>query len=439
VSELQEKVKRVRQKFDAIIVGAGPAGCICGLTLAKAGLETLIVERGKFPGAKNMWGGAYYGPLLHEIFPDFWEEAPVERYILRRKFSFLTKDSSLSMEFSTQKFREIPYNGFSVLRAKFDQWLASKAEQAGAIVAGGLQADDLLWEGTRVSGIIAGGDEIPANVVVACDGVNSLLAEKAGLRKKLGPKFLKQGVKEVIELPRETIEQRFFLSGDEGIAWESLGTFTQDIPGGGFIYTNKDSLSVGIVVQLDALAEKKVKANDLLERFKQHPEIAPYLRDGKLVEYSGHLIPVAGKAMMPKLYGDGILVAGDAAALTLVTGLALEGANLAVASGIAAAETVIAAKKGEDFTATSLASYQENLEESFVLKDMEVFKRAPEFLENPRIYKDYPEIACDLAQKIFTNDAKPREKLTTLIKQATKDRISFFQIIRDLWQIKGAL
>ncbi|MGB6340004.1 MAG: FAD-dependent monooxygenase, partial [Candidatus Aminicenantaceae bacterium] len=421
------------QKFDAIVVGAGPAGCLCGYTLAKAGLETLIVERGKFPGAKNMWGGAYYGPLLHEIFPDFWEEAPIERYLLRRRFSFLTEDSSLSMEFSTQKFRELPYNGFSVLRAKFDRWLASKAEQAGAIVAAGLQADDLLWEGNQVSGIKAGGDEIPANVVVACDGVNSLMAEKAGLREKLASEHLKQGVKEVIQLPQETIDQRFFLSREEGISWESLGSFTQDIPGGGFIYTNKDSLSVGVVVRLSDLAEKKVKANDLLEGFKQHPEIAPYLRDGKLVEYSAHLIPTAGKAMMPKLYGDGILVAGDAAALTLVTGLALEGANLAVASGIAAAETVIAANKDKNFSANSLASYQDKLEESFVLKDLEVFKKAPKFLENSRIYKDYPEIACDLAKKIFTNDGKPREKMIALLKQATKDRVSFLQIIRDLW------
>ncbi len=429
----------MEKRFDAIIVGAGPAGCLCGYTLAKAGLETLIVERGKFPGAKNMWGGAYYGPLLHEIFPDFWEEAPIERYILRRRFSFLTEDSSLSIEFSTQKFRELPYNGFSVLRAKFDRWLASKAEQAGAIVASGLQADDLLWEGNQVSGIKAGGDEIPANVVVACDGVNSLIAEKAGLSKKLAAENLKQAVKEVFQLTRETIEQRFFLCGEEGIAWESLGSFTQDIPGGGFIYTNKDSLSVGVVVQLSTLAEKKVKANDLLEKFKLHPEIAPYLRDGKLVEYSAHLIPTAGKAMVPKLYGDGILVAGDAAALTLVTGLALEGANFAIASGIAAAETVIAAKKGKNFSANSLASYQDKLKESFVLNDLEVFKKAPEFLENPRIYKDYPEIACDLAKKIFTNDGKPREKMIALLKQSTKDKVSFLQIIGDLWKIKGAL
>jgi electron transfer flavoprotein-quinone oxidoreductase len=427
------------EKFDAIVVGAGPAGSACGYTLAKAGLNTLVVERGKFPGAKNMWGGAYYGPLLHQLFPDFWEEAPVERFIKRRKFSFLTQDSALSVDFTTKRFDEPPYNGFSVLRAKFDRWLASKAEQAGAIVASGLQADDLLWEGSKVSGIKAGGDDLPAEVVVACDGVNSILAEKAGLRKELSAKDIKQGVKEVIQLPREVIEQRFNLSGKEGIAWESLGSFTKGISGGAFVYTNEDSLSIGLVVQLDALAEKNVKANDLLEEYKGHPEVAPIIKDGKMVEYSAHLIPVSGKSMMPSLYSDGILVAGDAAAMTLVTGLALEGANFAIASGVAAADTIIEAKKTGEFSKTALSSYRTRLEQNFVLQDLETFKKAPYLLENPRLYEQYPKFLCDMAQRIFTNDGQPREKAMKILRQSMKGRISFLQIIRDLWQIKGSL
>jgi len=429
----------VGEKFDAIVVGAGPAGSTCGYTLAKAGLNTLVVERGKFPGAKNMWGGAYYGPLLHQIFPNFWDEAPVERYIKRRKFSFLTDDSALSVDFASEKFGEPPYNGFSILRAKFDAWLAAKTEQAGAIVASGLQADDLLRKNGKVCGIKAGGDKLPADVVVACDGANSILAEKAGLRNPFSPKDMKQGVKEVMQLPRDAIEQRFNLSEKEGLAWESLGTFTQGIPGGAFIYTNKDSLSIGVVLQLDALAEKKVKANDLLESFKQHPQVAPYLRDGKMVEYSAHLIPVSGKAMMPTLYSDGILVAGDAAAMTLVTGLALEGANFAIASGAAAAETVIEAKKTGNFSHTMLSRYQSRLEKSFVLKDLETFKKTPHLLKNPRLYEQYPKFLCSFAERIFTNDGQPKAKAMKLLKESMKGHTSFLQIIQDLWQIKRAL
>jgi electron transfer flavoprotein-quinone oxidoreductase len=429
----------MKQRFDAIVVGAGPAGCACGYTLAKAGLEVLVAERGKFAGAKNMWGGVFYGPALNQLFPNLWQEAPVERYVVRHRFSLLTADACLSAEFTTRKFGQPPYNGFTVLRSKFDRWFATKVEQVGAIVATGLQADDLLWDGNQITGIKAGGDELPAGVVIACDGVNSVLAGRAGLRDKLQPQDMKQGVKEVIQLPRELVEQRFNLAGDEGIAWEFIGSFSRGLPGGAFIYTNKESLSVGIVVQLSALVENKARANDLLEEFKQHPAVAGLLAEGKLVEYSAHLIPVSGLAMMPALYTDGLLVAGDAAALILGTGLTLEGANFAVASGVAAAETVIKAKQVGDFSKKSLSYYPELLRKSFVLKDLATFRKAPHFLENPRIYSLYPELACDLAEKLFTNDGTPRKRTWKLLRQVMDGRISLSQIARDLMQIKGAI
>jgi len=429
----------MKQRFDAIVVGAGPAGCACGYKLAQAGLEVLVVERGKFAGAKNMWGGAFYGPTLSELLPDFWKEAPIERYTARHRFSLLTDDACLSTEFTTEKFSQPPYNGFTLLRSKFDRWFVTKVEQAGAIVATGLQADGLLRDGNQVVGIKAGGDELPADVVIACDGVNSILAQEAGLRGEISPRDVKQGVKEVIQLPRETIEQRFNLSGDEGIAWEFIGSCTRGLPGGAFIYTNKESLSVGIVVQLSALAEKEIKANDLLDEFKEHPAVVNFLDGGRLVEYSAHLIPASGIDMMPVLYTDGFLIAGDAAAFVVGTGLILEGANFAVASGVAAAETVRRAKERGDFSAKSLSCYQELLEQSFVLKDLKTFRKAPRFLDNPRIYSSYPELACDLAERIFTNDGKPRRKIWHLLRETMKGRISLRQIAFDLIRGKGAI
>lgn len=427
------------QGFDAIIVGAGPAGCACGYTLAKSGLKTLLVERGKFPGAKNMWGGVYYGPALNRLFPGFWEEAPVERYILHHRFSLLTQDSSFSAEFTSKRFSDSPYNGFSLLRSKFDRWFASKVEQAGAIVASSLQADDLLWKGNQVTGIKAGGDELPSSVVVACDGANSLLTEKAGLQKKSSPHDFKLGIKEVIQIPRNLMEQRFNLTGEEGVAWEFIGSFTRGLPGGAFIYTNKESLSLGVVVQLSALAKNNVRANDLLEEFKNHPAVESLLVDGQLVEYSSHLIPVSGKAMMPKLFTDGFLVAGDAASFLLATGLILEGANFAIASGIAAAETVIRAKQTGDFSRNSLSDYLNLLKQSFVLKDLKTFKKAPRFLENPRLYRQYPELVCDLAEKILTHQGSPRKKIWKQLRESMDGKVSFWQIIRDLMRMKGAL
>lgn len=429
----------MQQRFDAIVVGAGPAGCACGLTLARAGLETLVVERGKFAGAKNMWGGAFFGPALNQLIPGFWKEAPIERPITHHRLSFLSKGTSLSTEFTNKKFARPPYNGFSVLRSRFDRWFAAKVEQAGAIVATGLQAEDLLWEGKTVVGIRAGGDDLPASIVVACDGVSSVMAEKAGLRKKLSPKDLKQGVKEVIRLPHELLEQRFNISEGEGMAWEFIGSFTKGVPGGAFIYTNKDSLSIGIVTQLSALVEKRIKANDILEEFKQHSSVSPLLSGGELLEYSAHLIPVSGWKMMPSLYTGGFLVAGDAAAFTLATGLILEGANFAVSSGIASAETVIRAKQKRDFSQKCLSYYAEQLKKTYVLKDLKTFKRTPRILENSRIYSLYPELVCDFAEKIFTIDGQPREKTWKILKQSIRDRSSYRQVIRDLIRMKGNL
>jgi electron transfer flavoprotein-quinone oxidoreductase len=429
----------MEQRFDAIVVGAGPAGCACGYKLAQAGLQVLVVERGKFAGAKNMWGGVFFGPVLSELLPNFWEEAPYERYVAYRRLSFLTDEDCLSIEFATPRFSQLPYNGFSLLRSKFDRWFATKVQEAGAIVATGLQADDLLWDGKQIIGIIAGGDKLPADVVIVGDGVNSILTQKAGLRGELKPHDVKQGVKEVLQFPRELLEQRFNLTGDEGIAWEFIGSCTRGLPGGGFIYTNKDSLSVGIIVQLNALAQKQVKANDLLDGFKRHPAIAGLLEGGKLVEYSAHLIPVAGIKMMPRLYTDGLLVTGDAAALVVGTGLILEGANFAVASGVAAAETVIRAKQRGDFSAGSLAYYQELLEQSFVLKDLKTFKGASHFLENPRIYTTYPELVCNLVEKILTNDGKPRKSAWQHFSEVKKGKISLWQMARDLMRGKEAV
>jgi electron transfer flavoprotein-quinone oxidoreductase len=267
-----------------------------------------------------------------------------------------------------------------------------------------------------------------------------MLARKAGLRGELLPKDVKQGVKEVLQFPAGTVEQRFNLQQGGGVDWEFIGDCTRGLPGGAFIYTNKESLSVGVVVGLKSLIEKCVRADDLLEDFKRHPSVAGLLEGGELVEYSSHLIPVSGIAMMPsRLYADGFLVAGDAAALVLGTGLALEGANFAVASGMAAARTVIKAKKESDFSEKSLSSYQRLLEEDFVMQDLKTHRLAPRFLENGRIYATYPKLACGLAERVFSSDGGPRKKTWELLKEEMKGNISLGQIVRDLLQAGRAI
>jgi electron transfer flavoprotein-quinone oxidoreductase len=425
-------------KFDAVVVGAGPAGCAAAYTLAKTGLQVLVCERGKYAGAKNMWGGAFFGPQMCEIFPGFTKEAPVERFVNRHTITLLDREDGLTFDFRT------PYSpgsahGFITLRAKFDRWMAEKAEQAGAILATSLQADDLVREGNFIKGVKAGTEEFPADVVILAEGVNSLLTEKAGLRQPDAAQDMKQGVKEVIRLPGEILEERFQLQGEEGVAMEFLGSCTRGLPGGGFLYTNRDSVSLGLVVQLSALLEKRVKISELLEDFKKHPVIQPLIRKGELVEYSAHLIPVSGLKMMPRLFSDGVLVVGDAAALVLGTGLILEGANFAVASGVAAAKAVIQAKERGDFSRAALGQYERFLQDGGTLRDFQTFRRAPEFLENERIYAVYPQWACGLARKIFTSDGKPRRNTVRVLRESMKGRVTLGNLISDALKARKAI
>src|SRR5205807_3722127 len=199
------------------------------------------------------------------------------------------------------------------------------------------------------------------------------------------------GAKEVLALDRGTIEDRFALSGEEGVAYEYLGAVTGDVRGGAFLYTNRDSLSLGVIVQVASLAEHGAAAYDLLERFKAHPSVAPLVRGGRLVEYSAHMVPEAGLAGLSRLCGDGILVAGDAAGLCFATGLYLEGINYAIASGAAAGETAAEALAAGDTSAAGLAGYERRLEERGVLPAFRRFRMAPRFIMGERHQRLYQE------------------------------------------------
>ncbi|MBX5451795.1 FAD-dependent oxidoreductase [Thermogemmatispora sp.] len=431
-----------QQQFDVIVVGAGPAGSSAALRLARAGLRVALIERGEYPGAKNVSGAVFYAPgLLAELLPSFWEDAPFERYITRRVLTFLGKDAALSLDFRTRHFATPPYNGVTLLRPKFDRWLASKAVEAGALLITSTVVDDLLYEGERVIGVQCRREAgaLYAPVVIAADGANSFLAKKAGLQREFSPEEMSLGVKEVLRLSARTIEERFNLTGDEGMASEYVGEATGPVKGGAFLYTNRETLSLGIIVQIASLARQRVKPYELLDRFKQHPSVAPLVRDGVTLEYSAHMIPEGGWQLVPRLVRSGLLVAGDAAALVFATGIFLEGMNFAVASGLAAAETVLEAHQKGDFSATGLAGYQKRLEQSFVLQDLRRFRLTPAFVNNERLQNLYPELFCEAAEQVFRSEGKPRKKLGPTILTTLRRKVSLWTLLRDGWQAGRAL
>ena len=426
------------ERFDVIVVGAGMAGCTAAYLMAKAGLEVLVIERGETIGSKNVTGGRLYSHSLEKIFPDFAKEGPVERKITKERLSFVTATGATTVEYAAEKLGEQGKATYSVLRSHFDPWLAGKAEEAGAMFITGIRVDEVMVRDGKVCGVVAGGEEMEADVVLLADGVNSLLAQQLGMKKELDPRQTAVGVKEVIQLGEEKINDRFGVVDGEGAAILYAGDVTGGNIGGGFLYTNKDSVSIGIVTTIDDIGRNDLAPRDMVERLKAHPSVAPLIKDGKVIEYSAHLVTEGGYDMIPTLYKDGVLLAGDAAAFVMNLGFTIRGMDLVIESGRLAAETIIAAKEKGDFSAATLAAYKTALDNSFIMKDMKHYRKMPEFIENHRIFEQYPELLDDIVSGMFLMYGQEPVKFTKKAMAAVK-KVGLMNLMKDGIKGMGAL
>jgi electron transfer flavoprotein-quinone oxidoreductase len=424
----------MKKSFQAIVVGAGPAGAAAALVMARAGLDVALLERGAFAGEKNMFGGLLHRmPALEKIFPDFWQRAPLERHVIRKTLTFLTGKALLNVQYETDGFDREPYNGYTVFRPEFDRWLAEEAHKAGATYLTRCMVEDVILKGGKLAGVkvLRDGGELYAPVIIAADGVLSFVAMKAGLRRPVfSPDDMALGIKALIDLPKEVIDDRFGLVRDQGASNEFVGC-TRGVRGGGFMYTNRDSVSIGLVVHIGSLRDSKRTPYDLLNDFMAQPQIAKLLSGGRLLEYSAHLIPEGGYNKLPELAGNGMLVTGDAAGFCYTNGLNLEGINLAAHSGILAAETAIEAAGARDYSARFLSRYRRKLEESFVLRDLKLYRHSPKMMHIDRLYQAYPEVLCGLMERLHRIDGTPKQSLPKLFLSKLRGKIGLRDLLAD--------
>jgi len=432
------------EKVECIVVGGGLAGLSTAFGLAEAGHEVMVLERGNYSGAKNVTGGRLYLNPLSTIYPELWPEAPFERAVTRELVTMIGDETQTTVEVVAPRFAGQQAQSYTVIRERLDQWFAERAVEKGAAILPKMKVDALLLESgvgaeRRVIGIRAGDDEIAADVVIIAEGVLGLLSSAAGLRAAPQASHHALGLKQTIEIPAQVIEDRWHLHEGEGAAQLFVGEPTRGMMGGGFLYTNKDSVSLGLVVGMEQLRTRGdgLQIWKLMDEFTHLPSVQPLIAGGTVIEYSAHAIAEGGITQVPKLFGGGYLLAGDVAGLSLNALITVRGMDFAIASGYHAAQTAIEAIEAGDTSSAGLAGYGRRLRESFVLRDLETSKAIPKVLRNNRLFAHYPSAIGRLLTDLYAVGPDPETKLSGRALHAFRRDFLNVATIKDLWSLRG--
>ncbi|KGB80595.1 protein fixC [Rhodovulum sp. NI22] len=431
------------EHFDAIVVGAGPSGNAAAYTMAKAGLNVLQIDRGEYPGSKNVQGAILYADALERIIPDFREHAPLERHVVEQRMWLLDEKSHTGAHYRSDDFNEDKPNRYTILRAQFDKWFSRQVRAAGALLITETTVTNLVKdEAGRVIGVETDreGGPIYADVVVLGEGVNALVGQNAGLRPELKPQHVALAVKETHFLPEQTVRDRFNLAGeDDGVVIEVVGSVSSGMVGTGFLYTNKESISIGVGCLISDFAETCIPPYELLDNFKSHPSVAPLLKGSEMKEYVAHLIPEGGYNAIPRLTGDGWVIIGDAG--QFVNAVHREGSNLAMTTGRLAGESIVQLKaERKPITEANLKLYRDKLADSFVMKDLKKYRRIPALLErNKQLFTAYPKAMSQALQMFLRVDGTDkRSKENAMMRSVKRARGSWLGVATDMFKLMRA-
>ncbi len=333
----------------------------------------------------------------------------------------------------------------TVMRPKFDAWMVEEAKKEGVYFAPKTLVKKLIYKNGSVIGVKTEQEKYFAPVVILADGVNSLLSKDVGLRKEFFPKDMVLSVKETYKLDKKILEERFNLEPEtnEGAMYEFFGGLSgfyltekkKKYPvtpfAIGFLYTFKDTISLGLGISLEDLVQYKVKPYEVLEKFKSHPVVKKLIAGAESNEYSAHMIPEYGYNHLSKLYANGVLIAGDAAGL--INSAHFEGTNFAIESGKLAGETAIIALNLGKYRHNILKVYEEKLRKSFVLKDMKSYRNVVETLYGRKnsILKYYPDKMGEFFETLHVVDnVDKKRKFRRFFRTIFFDR-SIMDLFRD--------
>ncbi len=278
------------EKYDVVIIGGGSSGLAALKQLSNRGKQAILLESGNMVGSKSVSGGILYSkkPVkgkvfnVEDVYENFLTDAPVERKITKYILCSTSKDKVFSMDLTPAHNYEANY-GYSVLMNKLNKWFAQQANESAQKFGGGIipgvHVRDIKWDGDKTIIYTDELEEIEARAVIAADGVNSEVAQITKARPKFSPSELYQGVKVIVKLPEDVINERFGISSEEGAAHLFAGDVTLNHIGGGFVYTNQNTLSVGGVYHLDSLLEHPSEPYTMIDALLKNPMISEFIKD----------------------------------------------------------------------------------------------------------------------------------------------------------------
>jgi len=386
--------EREVMEVDVLYVGGGVASLSSALHLSNlinahnakgegkklTEVMVAVLEKGAYFGAHGISGAVIAPGPLKELIPDYIDKgAPIEGEVKKESIYLLTERGKIKSPITPPPLNN--HGNLVISMAKMNQWLASLAEENGVYLFPGFAGVELLYEGDRVVGVRTGdkgvgpdgqkkpnyepGADILARVVVLGEGSRGSLTKEIikrfGLDRGKNPPSFEVGVKEVWEIPAGRVEP--------GEVIHTLGyPLKSDTFGGGFIYGMKDNLvSVGHLTSLD-YSDPFIDPHREFQRFKLHPLVRSLLEGGKLVQYGAKTAPAGGYYSVPKLTFPGGLLVGDGA--NLFNTQKIKGVDIAIRSGMLAAEVIFGALVNDDFSDSRLAAYEQAMAQTREMKGL---------------------------------------------------------------------
>lgn len=279
------------EKYDVAIIGGGSTGLAALKQLSNLGKQAILLEAGSKIGSKNISGGILYSKKpkkgtvtnVEQVFENFLDDAPFERKITKYILHSTSKDKVYSMDLTAAHDYQANF-GYSVLLNKLNSWFAKQAietsQKFGGGIVPGVHVKSVKWNENGTAIIQTDElEEFEVKAIIAAGGVNSEIAEITGARPKFTPVQLYQGVKVIVKLPEKIIDERFGVSSGEGAAHLFAGDVTLNHIGGGFLYTNRNTLSVGAVYHFDSQLKNPTEPYRLIDALLKNPMVSEFIKD----------------------------------------------------------------------------------------------------------------------------------------------------------------